>query len=108
MASKPIKKYLLFTSFFRYSSVIFPIKIRFISRHTRFCSILVTTLRSCDKVCYFFTIRRVHFLSGAANRIVIRLRRKHLEVCTSPAKHQQNLRDSSELYQSNAYQFERY
>ncbi|CAH1971331.1 unnamed protein product [Acanthoscelides obtectus] len=46
----------------------------------RFCSILVTTLRSCNKVCYFFTIRRVHSLSGAANRIVIRLRGKHLEV----------------------------
>ncbi|CAH1998615.1 unnamed protein product [Acanthoscelides obtectus] len=33
MASKPIKKYSLFTFFFRYSSVIFPIKIRIISRH---------------------------------------------------------------------------
>ncbi|CAH1975883.1 unnamed protein product [Acanthoscelides obtectus] len=65
MASKPIKKYLLFTSFFDTAL---------------FCSILVTTLRSCNKVCYFFTIRRVHSLSGAANRIVIRLRGKHLEV----------------------------
>ncbi|CAH1976837.1 unnamed protein product [Acanthoscelides obtectus] len=54
----------------------------------RFCSILVTTLRSCNKVCYFFTIRRVHSLSGAANRIVIRLRGKHLEsICPSLSDH---------------------
>ncbi|CAH1983787.1 unnamed protein product [Acanthoscelides obtectus] len=65
MASKPIKKYLLFYFFFFDTAL--------------FCSILVTTLRSCNKVCYFFTIRRVHSLSGAANGIVIRLRGKHLE-----------------------------
>ncbi|CAH1993112.1 unnamed protein product [Acanthoscelides obtectus] len=77
----PLRNICFLLLFFRYSSVIFPIKIRIISRNRQILfdscnrSLFVPAIKS-----FILTVRRVHSLSGAENRIVIRLRGKHLEV----------------------------